>query len=161
MGFDSSQLGRELDGHGYIIPRVEGRRALACTWVSSKWDHRAPAGKTLLRVFVGRTGQEAILDRDDAGLVEVARDEIRSTLGITVEPELTVVNRWPQGMPQYTLGHLDRIAAIEREVATIPGLALAGNTFRGVGIPDCIASGEFAAEQIIQSIGTKPDRFRS
>jgi oxygen-dependent protoporphyrinogen oxidase len=155
LGFDSATLGRQLDGHGYVIPRIEGRQALACTWVSSKWAHRARPGKTLVRVFIGRAGQEDVLERDDAGLIEIAREELQQTLGISVEPEMTLVNRWPQGMPQYTLGHLDRIAAIDRDVQSIPALALAGNAFRGVGIPDCIASGETAAERVVTSL--KPE----
>jgi protoporphyrinogen/coproporphyrinogen III oxidase len=152
LGFDSAKLDRQLDGHGYVIPRIEGRQALACTWVSSKWEHRAPQGKAQLRVFIGRAGQENVLERDDAGLIEIAREEIQQTLGISSTPELTLVNRWQKGMPQYTLGHLDRIAAIEREIQSIPALALAGNAFRGVGIPDCIASGDTAAESVVRSL---------
>jgi oxygen-dependent protoporphyrinogen oxidase len=152
LGFESDTLGRQLDGHGYVIPRIEGRQALACTWVSSKWTHRAPPDKTLVRVFIGRAGQENVLERDDAGLIEIAREELQQTLGISAMPELTLVNRWPLGMPQYTLGHPDRIAAIDRNVQSILALALAGNAFGGVGIPDCIASGETAAESVVRSL---------
>lgn len=152
LGYDASKLGGPLAGHGYVIPRAEERQALACTWGSSKWAHRAPAGKSLIRVFIGRAGQESVLERDDAGLVEIARNELKSTLGITAEPELSLVNRWPHGMPQYVLGHLDRIAAIARDMQSMPRLQLAGNAFRGVGIPDCVASGEEAAERAVRSL---------
>jgi oxygen-dependent protoporphyrinogen oxidase len=154
LGFDAAKLKKPLIGHGYVIPRVENRPALACTFVSSKWGRRAPQGKVLVRVFIGRAGQEGVMDLDDAVLIGIARDELRQTLGITVEPELTLVSRWPQGMPQYTLGHLDRVAAIDRAVHAIPGLTVAGNAYRGVGIPDCIASGETAAERVIASLIT-------
>ncbi len=151
LGFKSSEIDQPINGHGYVIPRVEGRQALACTWVSSKWANRAPCGKTLIRVFIGRAGQESAQELDDAGLVDIAREELRTTMGISALPEMTLVNRWPNGMPQYTLGHLDRIAAIERALESVPGLALAGNALRGVGIPDCIASGENAGERVVKS----------
>jgi oxygen-dependent protoporphyrinogen oxidase len=151
LGFSASALGKPLVGHGYLVPRIENRPALACTFVSSKWAHRALDGKALVRVFIGRAGQEDLADRNDDALIEIARSELRQTLDITAEPELALVTRWPQGMPQYTLGHLDRIASIEKVVQEIPGLAVAGNAYRGVGIPDCIASGEAAAERVLSS----------
>jgi oxygen-dependent protoporphyrinogen oxidase len=152
LGYSADRLKRPLVGHGFVIPRVENRPAIACTFVSSKWPSRAPEGKALVRVFIGRAGQKDPTDLSVVGLIEIARDELQQTLGITAEPELALVTRWPQGMPQYTLGHLDRIAAIEKAVLEIPGLALAGNAYRGVGIPDCIASGEAAAEMTYASM---------
>ena len=135
-----------LDAHGYVVPRAERRPVLACTWTSAKWAGRAPEGTALLRVFVGRLGQEGVLAGSDDDLIALARAEIRSTIGVTSTPTLTRVHRWPNGMPQYTLGHLDRLAAMERRLAALPGLFLAGSGYRGVGLPDCIASGEAAAE---------------
>jgi oxygen-dependent protoporphyrinogen oxidase len=152
LGFDAGALDKPPFGHGYVVPRVENLPALACTFVSSKWEHRAPEGKALIRVFIGRAGQDSVVELDDASLIEIARDELRQTLGITAEPELTLISRWPQGMPQYTLGHVERVAAIESAVASMPGLELAGNAYRGVGIPDCIASGEVAAERVVASL---------
>ncbi len=135
-----------LDGHGYVIPRVEGRPALACTWTSEKWPGRAPDGFVLLRVFVGRFGREEALTGSDDDLVDLARAEVRDTLGIVRPPSLDRVRRWPRGMPQYVLGHPERLTRIERRLSALPGLLLAGNAYRGVGLPDCIASGEAAAE---------------
>jgi oxygen-dependent protoporphyrinogen oxidase len=152
LGFDAAHLDKPLVGHGYVIPRVENRPALACTFVSSKWAQRAPEGKALVRVFVGRAGQEHVVDLDDAALIGIARDELQKTLDISAEPEFTLVTRWPQGMPQYTLGHLDRVAAIDRAISSIPGLEVAGNAYRGVGIPDCISSGEAAADRVFASV---------
>jgi oxygen-dependent protoporphyrinogen oxidase len=148
MGFPRARVPHALDGHGYLVPRVEGRAVLACTWTSAKWAGRAPRGWVLLRVFIGRDGQEDVLQGSDDELVGLARHEIQETLRITAEPPVIRVHRWPAGMPQYTLGHLDRLAIIEEELATFPGLALAGSAYRGVGLPDCIASGEASAEVV-------------
>jgi oxygen-dependent protoporphyrinogen oxidase len=149
LGFDSASISSSFAGHGYVIPRVENRQALACTFVSSKWAHRAPEGKSLVRVFIGRAGQEGIADLDDAALIGMALGELQQTLGITIEPEFTLVTRWPQGMPQYTLGHLDRLAEIDWAFESTWGLHFAGSSYHGVGIPDCIASGEAAAERVM------------
>ncbi len=148
LAYRQADLPRPLDGYGYVIPRREGRRALACTWTSTKFPHRAPDGYALLRVFVGRAGQERAIPWDEAGLLEIARRELRHTLGITAEPLLARVFRWEKAMPQYNLGHPERLARIESALANFPALALAGNGYRGIGIPDCIHSGELAAERV-------------
>lgn len=145
LAFRREEVPHPLDGHGYVIPRAEGRPALACTWTSRKWADRAPEGRVLLRVFVGRDGQDEALAGTDDDLVRLAREEVRSTLGIEAEPGLSRVQRWPGGMPQYVLGHPARLARIEARLSEWPGLYLAGNAYRGVGLPDCIASGEAAA----------------
>lgn len=150
LGFDASNL-PNLHGYGYVIPKAEGKEVLACTWSSQKWAGRAPEGQLLLRVFIGRFGKDAT-GYDDEKLLAMARDELRETLGITAVPTLTCIHRWSQAMPQYTLGHLERVAAIESSVANYDNLALAGAYFRGVGIPDCIQSGELAAEKIAQAV---------
>ncbi|HEX7973321.1 MAG TPA: protoporphyrinogen oxidase, partial [Anaerolineales bacterium] len=139
-----------LDGYGYIIPRREGRRALACTWTSTKFPHRAPEGFALLRVFVGRAGEEDSLPADEAGLLALAREELRLTLGFTARPVLEKVFYWERAMPQYNLGHPERLRRIDAALGELPGLALAGNGYRGIGIPDCIHSGEQAAEELIK-----------
>lgn len=149
LAYRQADLERPLDGYGYVIPRREGRRALACTWTSTKFPHRAPAGYALLRVFAGRAGQEDGLPTDAAGLQALAEEEVRVTLGITAEPVLARAYYWEQAMPQYNLGHPARLERIEAAVARLPGLALAGNGYRGIGIPDCIHSGELAAERIL------------
>ncbi len=141
---------RPLDGYGYIIPRAEDRSILACTWTSTKFPGRAPEGFGLIRAFIGRAGQESALDGTDEELLQLVREELRRTLGITTPPILYRLFRWPKAMPQYTLGHLDRLAIIERRLAAHPGLFVAGNAYRGIGIPDCIASGEAAAEAALK-----------
>lgn len=139
---------RVLEAHGYLIPKVENRAALACTWTSQKWAGRAPEGHVLMRIFIGRFGREDLLAGDDSDLERIARAEVRERLGITAPPELARVQRWPQGMPQFLLGHRERAVRIESAVAGIPWLALAGNAYRGVGLPDAIASGEAAGDRI-------------
>jgi protoporphyrinogen/coproporphyrinogen III oxidase len=146
LAYPQADLPRPLDGYGYIIPRAEGRPILACTWTSSKFAHRAPDGYGLIRVFIGRAGQPNVLERDDAALIALASAELAGTLGIRAAPIFQRVFRWPRAMPQYTLGHLERVAAIEQRLTALPGLYVAGNAYRGVGLPDCIASGEAAAQ---------------
>ncbi len=150
VAYPLADIPRPLDGYGYIIPRAENRPILACTWTSTKFPHRAPEGFGLIRAFIGRAGQEGALDGTDDDLLTLVRDELRRTMGITAPPVLHRVFRWPKAMPQYTLGHLDRLAAIDKRLAAHPGLFVAGNAYRGIGIPDCIASGEQAAEKAFQ-----------
>jgi oxygen-dependent protoporphyrinogen oxidase len=149
LAYPSADLSRPLDGYGYVVPRVEGSDVLACTWTSSKWPGRAPEAHALVRVYMGRFGRRDVTVDSDAELVAAARREIAATLAPTAGPVLARVHRWPRGMPQYVMGSLERLALIERRVAEHPGLALAGAAYRGVGIPDCIASGEQAAETVL------------
>jgi oxygen-dependent protoporphyrinogen oxidase len=159
VAYPLKDIPRPLDGYGYIIPRAEGRDILACTWTSTKFPHRAPEGFGLIRAFIGRAGQEGALDGTDEDLLRLVRDELRAVLGITAPPMLYRVFRWPRAMPQYTLGHLDRLAVIDRRLAALPGLFVAGNSYRGIGIPDCIASGEAAATQAITFVQTWQERI--
>ncbi|MGH2524532.1 MAG: protoporphyrinogen oxidase, partial [Anaerolineales bacterium] len=117
VAYPLADIPRPLDGYGYIIPRVEGRAILACTWASTKFPQRAPEGMGLIRVFVGRAGQEAVVKGTDNDLLNLARDELRDTLGITAPPTLHRVFRWPKAIPQYTRGHLDRLAIIDQRCA--------------------------------------------
>jgi oxygen-dependent protoporphyrinogen oxidase len=145
LAFRRAGIRHSLRGFGYIVPRAETRPALACTWVSSKWSGRAPSGYVLVRVFLGRFGQDHVLDTPDDGLVGAAREELRRTLGIAAPPEHCWLFRWPHVMPQYLVGHRARVAVMSARVAEMPGLYLAGNGYTGVGIPDCIRSAEDAA----------------
>ena len=150
LAYRQSDLSRELDGYGYVIPRREGRRALACTWTSTKFPHRAPDGYALIRVFVGRAGQESDIPWNETGLLDLAREELELTLGITAEPLVSRVFIWESAMPQYNLGHPEKLAQIDTALEKHPCLALAGNGYRGIGIPDCIHSGERAVEKIMK-----------
>ncbi|HEX6269435.1 MAG TPA: protoporphyrinogen oxidase [Anaerolineales bacterium] len=147
LAYRQSDLPRELDGYGYVIPRREGRKALACTWTSTKFPHRAPEGYALVRVFVGRAGQDIPWNEKD--LLELAKEELGLTLNIQAEPLLHRVFLWESAMPQYNLGHPETLKRIDEALDKYPGLALAGNGYRGIGIPDCIHSGEMAVEKIM------------
>jgi oxygen-dependent protoporphyrinogen oxidase len=155
LAYRATDLLRPLDGYGYVIPRVEDTDVVACTWTSSKWIGRAPAGYALLRLYLGRYGRRDVLEDGDEALVDLARAELRQTMGITAQPYCQRIYRWPRGMPQYTLGHLDRLAQIETRLQEQPGLFLAGAAYRGVGIPDCIHSGEAAAQAAVNYL--RPD----
>jgi oxygen-dependent protoporphyrinogen oxidase len=140
-----------LDGYGYVIPRAESLDVLACTWTSQKWDDRAPDGAVLVRVYAGRFGGRDLTLHTDDELVALALEEL-ALVAVTAEPALIRVQRWPLGMPQYVLGHLERLDRIEAALAEHPGLAVAGAAYRGVGLPDCIRSGETAAESVVRAL---------
>ena len=151
FGFRRQDVPHPLDGFGIVVPRTERRALLACTFSSVKYAGRAPEGYALLRCFVGGALNERVLDGDDAALVAAARDELRQALGITAEPVLTRVARWSKAMPQYHVGHAARVEAIEQCASALPGLHLAGGAYRGVGIADCVRSGEAAAERVFDA----------
>ena len=150
LGFSRADV-VPLDGYGYVVPRAEGGDVLACTWSSQKWEGRAPDESVLLRVYAGRFGGRDVTRDPDDVLVELARGEV-AFLGVTAEPVLTRVHRWPRGMPQYVLGHPERLARIDDLRAAHPALGVAGAAYGGVGIPDCIRSGEVAAESVARAL---------
>jgi oxygen-dependent protoporphyrinogen oxidase len=154
LGYKIGPNARTPKGFGYLVPRIERRRVKAMTFLSSKWENRAPDGHFLVRAFVGRAGEQGVLEWPDPDLIRIVREEMRDVLGVTGEPVLGEVYRWDRAMPQYTLGHLDRIARIETAAARIPGLGIAGNMFHGVGIPDCIGAGEAASGRVLEHYST-------
>jgi len=154
LAYRLSDIPRELDGYGYVIPRRAGRRALACTWTSTKFPHRAPEGYALIRVFVGRAGQD--IPWNEADLLVLAKEELKLTLEVTADPLLQRVFMWDKAMPQYNLGHPEILKRIESAIEKFPRLALAGNGYRGIGIPDCIHSGELAVERILIGVQSLP-----
>ena len=147
-----------LEGYGYIVPENEKSMVLACTWTSSKWQHRAPDDYALLRVFVGRAQKHESLPHDKSALIAIARTELKKTMKISAEPARTWVFRWEKAMPQYNLGHSERLGRIETELLNHPRLALVGNGYRGVGIPDCVHSGIQAADKLL-SISQKENIY--
>jgi oxygen-dependent protoporphyrinogen oxidase len=141
MAFRAADIAGRALGRGFVIPRAEGRTLTAVTWTFSKFAGRAPSGTALMRGFVGRAGDEMPTFWPDDQLLTVVRREFTEILGITAEPVFTRVYRWPRAMPQYNLGHPERLIRIEQALDQLPGLALAGSPYRGVGIPDCIQDG--------------------
>jgi oxygen-dependent protoporphyrinogen oxidase len=152
LGYRRADVAHPLDGFGFVVPRAERRPILACTFSSVKYPGRAPAGHALLRVFVGGALDDQALRGDDASLEALARTEVERVLAIVAGPVLSRVWRHPAAMPQYLVGHLDRIDTIDRCLTVHPGLALAGAAYRGVGIADCVHSGEAAAERLLDRV---------
>lgn len=136
-------------GHGFLVPRTEGRKMLACTFVHRKFPHRAPEGSALLRCFISSSRLPDLLNYNDGALLEIVRTELRDFLGISSAPLFARVFRWDCALPQYSTGHLERVAEMEKIISDMPGFHLTGNSFHGIGIPDCIKSGRLAAEKII------------
>jgi protoporphyrinogen/coproporphyrinogen III oxidase len=136
-------------GSGFVVPIIEHRNIIAASFTSLKFAGRAPAGSILLRAFLGGELQGEMMALDDAAMVEAASAEMRALLGVKAAPLWTRVARWPKAMPQYTVGHPARAAAIEQAAAELPGLELCGAALQGIGIPDCVLSGERAAERIL------------
>jgi len=153
LAFRQSSLPRPLEGFGFVVPLVEARGIIASTYSSLKYAGRAPAGYVLLRAFVGGALQADRFADDDTAMIANVRRELSALLGINDEPVLTRLHRHPHAMPQYRVGHLERIARIRARVQTVNRLALCGNAYSGVGIPDCIRSGEEAAEALCSAGG--------
>jgi oxygen-dependent protoporphyrinogen oxidase len=146
VAFRESDFASVPLGFGFVVPAIEGRKIIAGSFSSMKYSGRAPSGMVLARVFLGGALQEGILASDNDGLLAAAIEESAALLGIKARPALSHVRVWPRSMPQYTVGHLQRVAAIEQEAARLSYFALAGAFLRGVGIPDCVQAGESTAE---------------
>jgi oxygen-dependent protoporphyrinogen oxidase len=150
FGYRRQDLPRLPQGFGVVVPRLEGLSLIACSFSSVKFSGRAPEEHVLLRSFLGGPAAEGA---DHARLEDTVRRDLGRVLGINAEPVITRTCVWPRAMAQYEVGHLERVAAIERRLAALPGLALAGNGLRGVGIPDCVRSGEAAAQRLAAYAG--------
>ena len=151
LGYRKSTFDGPLNGFGFLVPKKERRRMIACTWVGTKFSHRVPEDKVVLRCFLGG-GDEAALDKSDEALVATVREELKDIMGVAVEPAFSQVARWPRSMAQYTVGHEKRVAAIAARLESLPGLLVAGNAYSGIGIPDCIRMGKQAATTIIEAV---------
>jgi protoporphyrinogen/coproporphyrinogen III oxidase len=150
MAYPASVIGGTVQGFGFVVPRVEQRDLIAATWTSLKWPHRAPADQLMTRCYLGGVGREAILQLDDQALVQKVRAELKQICGVTTEPLHVEVNRWVKAMPQYLLGHLERVEQAEAALSRYGGLVLTGAAYRGVGIPDCIRDAAVAADRVVR-----------
>ncbi|MEX5214513.1 MAG: protoporphyrinogen oxidase [Nitrospiraceae bacterium] len=155
LAYAEPELRPVIQGFGFVVPRVEERSLLAATWTSLKWADRAPAGQALVRCYLGGIGREAGLAGSDDDLVRLSREDLADLAGIRAQPTYVEVNRWHRGMPQYTVGHLDRLNQIEVGLSRYPGLVLTGAAYRGIGIPDCIREGQVSAGRIADYLGGK------
>jgi protoporphyrinogen/coproporphyrinogen III oxidase len=149
FGYRRAAIKHPLNGFGFVVPFIEKRSLIACTFSSVKFSGRAPDGHVLLRAFAGGALQPEIFALDEAEMARRVETDLRELLGISEEPLFIEVAKWERSMPQYEVGHLDRVGEIEKLVSELPGLSLAGNAYRGAGIPDCVRSGEAAAEMML------------
>lgn len=152
VAYAQDAVSAPIDGHGYVNPRIEGSPIVACSITSTKFPVRARDGSVLIRAHVGRVGEADPCPLSDDELVALVHGELTTTLGVTQPPTMSRVYRWPEAIPQYDVGHRERVALIRARIARLPGLAVAGATYRGVGIPDCISSGDEAAEAILSHL---------
>jgi oxygen-dependent protoporphyrinogen oxidase len=155
LGYRRDQVAHPLRGTGFVVPRSEGLALLAGTWVSSKWPGRAPEGHVLLRGFLGGGRDPDRLDAPDDVLVEATRQELGELLGISGAPLFTRLYRWTQQSPQFEVGHLERVAQIERRLQALPGIFVTGSGFRAIGIPDCISDGRATAARAADFVAAR------
>ena len=150
LAYPASVAGGAVQGFGFVVPRIEQRDLIAATWTSLKWSHRAPPDQLLARCYVGGAGRESILELDDEALVGHVKAELYEICGLVAEPTYVEVNRWMKAMPQYRLGHLERLEQAEVALGRYGGVVFTGSAYRGVGIPDCIREGTVAAEKVVR-----------
>ncbi|WP_025324342.1 protoporphyrinogen oxidase [Deferrisoma camini] len=155
-GYPREGVPHPLDGFGFLVPKSEGRRILGSLWSSSIFARRSPDGRVLLTQIVGGARNPELVGLDDAGLVAVVREELRITLGIEAEPEFVWIRRWDKAIPQYVVGHGDRLQEIEERVASLGGVFLAGNAFYGIGVNDCTARAQELGPQVVAWLAGAP-----
>lgn len=150
FAYDEAGFNHDLDGSGFLVPRGENRTITASTWTSSKWGHTAPAGKRLVRCYVGRAGDEKGVELDDEAMAEAVRKDLLGLMGLDAKPEFVEITRLRHSMPQYPVGHVEAISDFRAKLADrLPGVYATGAAFDAVGLPDCIAQGKQAAEALL------------
>jgi oxygen-dependent protoporphyrinogen oxidase len=149
LGFDAADFARAPHGFGFLVPKKERRRLVACTWVGTKFSYRVPEGKVVARCFLGGMEDAGVLNESDEAIGAMVLRELQEIAGFTARPRFTRISRWPRSMAQYTVGHPQRLAEMQARTPPAAGLHLAGNAYEGIGIPDCIRMGRQAAERIL------------
>ena len=149
LAYDLGSIGKvEMEGFGFLVPRCEGKCMLACTFVQRKFPHRVPEGRALLRCFIAGANADSAMQKSDIEITAMIQEELRAIMNIQTAPLFTRVYRWRRAMAQYEVGHLERMDQVDSLRRKLPGLALAGNAYRGIGIPDCVATGAAAVAEI-------------
>lgn len=157
LGYNQKVRSLLPPGFGFLVPRREGKRMLAATFVHNKFPHRAPEDRALVRCFLGGMRDEQILNVSHDEILHLVGEELRQIIGLTAKPLFARVYKWKGAMAQYAVGHLERLERIEGLRQQLPGLALAGNGYRGIGVPDCVRSGREAAGQALAAVGLPTD----
>jgi protoporphyrinogen/coproporphyrinogen III oxidase len=161
LAYDEKTRASLLPGFGFLVPRTEGKRIMACTFVHNKFPNRAPDDVALIRCFLGGTRDEEILQSPDAEITATVRREVEEILGVTAEPMFVKIYKWSKAMAQYHLGHKARVERIRKIISSSPGLALAGNAYSGIGVPDCVRSGSEAATKVLVDLAIMPLRAQA
>ncbi|WP_281889088.1 protoporphyrinogen oxidase [Paenibacillus sp. YYML68] len=153
LAYDESDIAHRLDGSGFVVPRREGRFITACTWTSKKWLHTAPAGKVLLRCYVGRAGDDRWLHMSADEVIRAVKRDLLETMGISAEPLFTELTPLMRSMPQYPVGHLERVRKVRESIRTaMPHVLVTGAAFHGVGLPDCVRQGREAGAELVKRL---------
>jgi oxygen-dependent protoporphyrinogen oxidase len=153
LSFDQKDLKKDIDGTGFLVSKTSDVNITACTWTHKKWPTTTPEGKALVRCYVGRPSNPGVVNLSDEALVDLVLNDLKKTMKVKAEPEFHVVTRWKNARPQYNVGHLEKIAKVREHTSkNLPGVYLAGSSFEGAGIPDCVTQGEKAAEQVFSYI---------
>ncbi|PLT27725.1 protoporphyrinogen oxidase [Peribacillus deserti] len=156
MAFDESAIKKDIEGTGFVVSRNSDYTITSCTWIHKKWPHSTPHGKVLLRTQVGRAGDQTIVELSDEEIEKIVLEDLNKTMDITSKPEFTIVTRWKDAMPQYNVGHKQRITALKQQLSEeMPGIILAGSSYEGLGLPDCIDQGEEAVELVLEYLAKK------
>ena len=144
-----------LDGFGFVVPKTEGKRILACTWTSSKFPERVPEEYVMLRCFVGGAMREELAELDEDSIGTMVREELLDIMGIDCEPVFLKIFRYKKSNVQYQVGHAALIESVRKELQSFPGLVVTGSAYTGIGIPDCIRDGVSAAKEVIEFLTNK------
>jgi protoporphyrinogen/coproporphyrinogen III oxidase len=158
MAFKKEELDKKLEGYGFLVPRTENEMVTGCTWSSSKWPENAPHGFVLLRCYVGWAGHEEFLQLNDVSLIDSVRGFLTRVVGISAEPVLVKAYRWNRALPQYTVGHLERVSMLMKTLGNAGSLFVTGSAYRGVGLPDCIHEGALTAEQVVRAVAKRESK---
>jgi protoporphyrinogen/coproporphyrinogen III oxidase len=156
LGYDEKVRRSLPPGFGFLVPRSAGRRMLAATFVHNKFPHRAPENRAIVRCFLGGARDEEILQSSEEEILQIVRSELQPIITLDAAPLFARVYKWKSAMAQYSVGHLERLQRIEAQRQKLPGLALAGNGYSGIGVPDCVRSGAEAAGKILAELGLAP-----
>jgi oxygen-dependent protoporphyrinogen oxidase len=158
LAYDGSVRSALPPGFGFLVPRSEGKRMMAATFVHNKFPHRASPQRALLRCFIGGVRNEWVLQASEEEIVGVVREELRQMIGLNTDPLFTRIYRWKGAMAQYRVGHLERLQRIDQLLTGLPGLALAGNGYRGIGVPDCVRSGAEGSRKCLAAVGLEAEK---
>lgn len=150
MAFDEADINNELNGTGFVVSRNSNYTITACTWTHKKWPHTTPDGKVLLRCYVGRAGDETVVDLSDDEIEKIVLADLKETMGIEAKPQFTIITRLHQAMPQYLVGHQEKVSELKKQLKEhLPGVHIAGMSYDGIGLPDCIKQGMEVAKTIL------------